>query len=520
MFFIDFIPDLWYINLLENIVKEFNFMKAKNTEFKIAVLFILLFLASLVPLMLLSKYNYPCADDFGFSAYSHIAWENSHSIIQVLKGAWNTTIERWWGWQGTFSSIFVMALQPAIWGEAGYSLVPWIMIGAMSISTLFFFNIVLRKILEVRTPIYISISMIYLFFAVQCMIDKTQGFFWYNGATHYMLPHCAALFLIGLLLQILINPVPKKYTFFLACVIAFLVGGSNYITGLTVLILFLTALLLLLYHKNKRNFYVLTVPFLFFILAFLLNTLAPGNSVRQEEMMIRPGIIKSILLSFYYSTEYITNTWFDWTYLIFLLFLIPFIWEIVKTAGKRFSFRAPLLVLIYSYCLISSMFTPSLFATGEAGGGRIFNIIFLDFLLLVIGNMFYFLGWLYNHIPQLQTLSESCLEQREIKFYFLGLFCLTAFIAILYIKVNPNYFTTPSAVSSLISGEAAAYGKEASERTELLHASLKDDLSIKLFTVHPYLLYYSDIAEDPGDWKNKSMARYYQKKSIIGINSQ
>ena len=138
-------------------------MKKRSFEHKISLFFVFLFVSSLIPIMVLAKYNYPCADDFGFSAYSHIAWTESHSVLQVLKGAWNTVIERWWGWQGTFSSIFVMALQPSLWGETGYSLVPWIMIGAMSLSTLFFLYTILLKLMHVRKSIYISISMIYLF---------------------------------------------------------------------------------------------------------------------------------------------------------------------------------------------------------------------------------------------------------------------------------------------------------------------------------------------------------------------
>lgn len=107
------------------------------TEKRIAGFLVIVFILALIPVLLIGKYNYPCADDFGFSAYSHIAWEETQSIFQVVIGALKTVKERWFGWQGTFSSIFVMALQPAVFGEAGYTLVPWIMIGAMSFSTLF-----------------------------------------------------------------------------------------------------------------------------------------------------------------------------------------------------------------------------------------------------------------------------------------------------------------------------------------------------------------------------------------------
>lgn len=502
-------------------------MKAFKTESKIASLLVILFAVGLIPVFWLGSYGYPSADDYGFSAYSHIAWAGTHSIWQTVKGAGATVIERWYGWQGTFSSIFLMALQPGIWGR--YGLVPLIMIGMLTLSTLFFLYIVMIKIIHARHAVFIGVSMLYLIFAVQCMVDKTQGFFWYNGAAHYILPHSVALFLGGLCILLLTEK--KKIALYLAlsCLLAFFVGGSNYVTALTVAILFVTAFGILLLGKQKKNCELLALPFLFFMIAFLLNTLAPGNAVRQEEMLVRPGVFKSILLSFYYCVEYVIDTWFNWPYLLFVLALLPFLWEAVKAFGHRFSFRAPLLVTAYSYCVLSAMFTPSLFATGDAGGGRIFNIIFLDSMLWVMFDLFYCLSWLYRKLEAFKEYKESgvcasgefasCFEKKEVQWYLVGVFFSYAFIGAMYMKVNPDYFTTTSAVYSLATGEASAYGRETAEREALLQEAAgngENEIAVPRLTIHPYLLFWSDIEEDAGDWKNKSMARYYQKDAIFG----
>ena len=505
-------------------------MKSEKFATKVSVFLVLLFIAGLIPIALISRYDYPCADDFGFSAYSHIAWQETHSVPAVIGGAVQTVIERWSGWQGTFSSIFVMALQPAVWGETFYFLVPWIMIGAMSASSLYLFYIILRKRIGVKRNVFLSISMLYLIFALECMIDKTQAFFWFNGAAHYMIPHSAACLLTGLLIRYL-TEIPsdpeKRFTqkklrstglFPLLCGAAALVGGSNYITGLTTAILFLSAFLALLFFRRKREAGRLAVPLILFFAAFLLNILAPGNSVRQAEMLIRPGVIKSVMLSFYYCIEYITEIWFDWTYLLFVLALLPFIREAARTASRRFSFPCPLLVPVFSYCLLSAMFTPSLYATGDVGGGRIFNIIFLDFLLLLVGNLFYIAGWLCQRHHEGDFVQDSGLEHRNTKLYLLTVCALAAFIGVLYARINPDYFTSVSAADSLISGEAARYGEETSARTEAL-ASSAPDIQLELLQTQPYLLFFSDISTEPSDWKNLSMARYYQKNSISGKQS-
>lgn len=159
-------------------------------------------------------------------------------------------------------------------GESFYCLVPWIMIGFMSISTLYLLHVILRRIIRTDRSIFISISMIYLFFALECMIDKTQGFFWFNGAAHYMIPHSIALFLTGLLIRYLTEKpsaavgrfsrisLRRAGLLLLICIASIFVGGSNYITGLISAVLFISVLfLLLLSHKKRKQDCLLCLSF-------------------------------------------------------------------------------------------------------------------------------------------------------------------------------------------------------------------------------------------------------------------
>lgn len=499
-------------------------LKGYDREAKAAAFLVLLFVLSLIPIFWLGAYDYPAADDYGYSASSHIEWTRTHSVFRAIGGACATVADRWQNWQGTFSTMFLMALQPGIWGL--YGLVAPIMIGMLCASTMFFLYTVMVKVIRVRKTVFLCVSMLYLLFAIQCMIDKVQGFFWYNGAAHYMLPHSVALFLCSLCILLLTEEKRKAGRMALACLSAFFTGGSNYITALIMAVLFVTALGLLAAAGQRKKAVRLLVPFLFFTAAFLLNTLAPGNAVRQEEILLRPGVVKSILLSFYYCTEYLLHTWFQWTNLLFALALLPFLREAVKAVGNRFSYPAPLLVAFYSYGILAAMFTPSLFATGEPGGGRIFNIIFLDALLLLAGNLFYCMGWICRKWEDVRNggaaaekvSGVSCLERKETLQFLAGLLLFGALNGTLYAKVNPDYFTSTSAVRSLITGEAAAYGEETKERERLVEEEKTVEIALPRLRSHPYLLFWSDIEEDQEDWKNKSMAKYYQKDAVSGWN--
>lgn len=498
-------------------------LKKYSWETKIAAFLVLCFVLSLIPILVLGIYDYPSADDYGYSANSHIEWTKTHSVIRTIGGACATVADRWQTWQGTFSTNFFMALQPGMWGL--YALVPIFMIGMLCASTLFLLYVVMIKVLRVRKAVFLCVSMLYLLFAVQCMIDKVQGFFWYNGAVQYMLPHSMALFLCGMCILLLTEEKKRKGRMVLSCLLAVFTGGSNYITALIAAVLFVTALVLLAAAGQRRKAVRLLLPFLFFAAAFLVNTLAPGNAVRQEEILMRPGVVKSILLSFYYCTEYLLHTWFQWTNLLFALALLPFLWEAVKAVGNRFSYPAPLLVAAYSYCILSAMFTPSLFATGVPGGGRVFNIIFLDSQLLLAGNLFYCMSWMFRKRQGARDGGAaegkdgvSCLERKETRQYLAGLVLFFVFIGAMYTKADPDYFTSTSAIRSLVSGEADAYGEETKERERLVRETQTAEITLPRLHTHPYLLFYSDIEEDPEDWKNKSMAKYYQKDAVSGWN--
>ena len=46
--------------------------------------------------------------------------------------------ERYANWQGTYSAMFLMALQPAVFGNGFYALVPFLTLGALAAGTCFF----------------------------------------------------------------------------------------------------------------------------------------------------------------------------------------------------------------------------------------------------------------------------------------------------------------------------------------------------------------------------------------------
>ena len=90
-----------------------------------------------------------------------------------------------------------MALQPGMFGEKWYGVTVLLMTGVMSVSVFYLFHCIFVRWLGGRKAISIAAASIVLLVAIQCMVDKTQAFFWYNGAVHYILPQSSIFVLIG-----------------------------------------------------------------------------------------------------------------------------------------------------------------------------------------------------------------------------------------------------------------------------------------------------------------------------------
>ena len=74
--------------------------------------------------------------------------------------------------------------------------------------------------------------------------------------------------------------------------------------------------------------------------------------------------------------------------------------------------------------------------------------------------------------------------------------------------------STAAAIDELRSGEAGAFRACADRRLAVLEDAQIRDAKLEPFPVQPWLLYYTDIAEDPDEWVNISMAAYYGKDSV------
>ena len=205
--------------------KKFSIIKISFT-----LIIILFFILSLIPLLYMCRYVHASGDDYGYGMLPHLAWLNSHSFVEVLKAAGATVREYYYGWQGTWASIFLFSLQPEVFSPDLYWIVPIIMIFLTVISTSLLLFYILVKKLEFPLTAYGIINSCLLLMMIQFVPSTKSAIFWYNGTAHYIIPYFFAVLAIYSFFKFIDT---YSYKVWLVALFSmFMLGGANYLAAL------------------------------------------------------------------------------------------------------------------------------------------------------------------------------------------------------------------------------------------------------------------------------------------------
>ena len=470
-------------------------------------------LASMLPIWYLSRYAVPACDDFTYGVTTYQAWQSTHSVTAVIQAAADMTAETWRQWQGTWSSVFLMTLQPGVFGEQWYFLTTFLMtfmlgggISALVLTVLKQFGVAGKEMKYARG----SCLLVLLLLTFQTMVSPVLGLYWYNGALHYVFMESLLFFEAAAMLKLL--TAKKKaaragWTVF-TVIFGAVLGGANLLTGLQAAILGCLLVLYLFWKKKESRFWAL-LPVIANLAGFAFNVLAPGNSIR-ENTAEGMGVVMSVAMSFYWGAVYVTE-WLTPVVLIGFTLMLPLIWKLAKRSET--SFFKPLWAAGLSFCVFSAMFTPTLFATSSDGPDRCKHVMRIVLYLLVFFNLFNGFGWCMQH--RKDGLAVRLLTEVEKKTAVWTAVLTVMLGAVLVLPADKNTYTTISALRSIASGEAAQYAKENEERLTL-YVSDEKDIVIRPLTATPYLLHIDDVTNEGGRgyWLNLALMDYYEKDSI------
>ena len=279
-------------------------------------------------------------------------------------------------------------------------------------------------------------------------------------------------------------------------------GGSNYVTCLQGLC-FLASLLGLGVLLKNRKAWLLLIPLFFYGVAFGINVVAPGNSVRASNFE-GCGALESIGKSFLQAACSFWELLGPMSIVAILLFL-PVAWNIVRNSGL--TFRYPLLVSAYSFCLYATGFTSSFYSMGmKAGTSRTWVPIKFTFQILLFMNLLYWMGWLFR---------KSKRELPAAKHY-LWYYVMAGILTVVIFHFTGNQagsYSSYGAYYYVHTGEAAIYRQQYLQRVEKIRQS-GDVVELDPVVWQPWFLHKGDLKGDASAPENVSMAMWYDKAQI------
>lgn len=483
------------------------------TPKRLAIFLTVVYLLSLIPILWIGWYNYPSADDYSIGSNCRQAWLESYSLWGVFKAGIIRAIDDWKHWMGYYTSNFLMAIPPNVFGERFYVLTVWIMVSMLSFSTWYLLKNIFVKVFGTNKYISQSIIMCMLFVTVQCMVGRVEAFYWYSGAANYILIHSLSLFFYGLLISIIYAKGKKRiWKLLVASILGFLVGGGNQMTALNVTIIMLVILGFGIAKKKWKEYIVLLFPIGLELLGFVLNVAAPGNWVRAADAHgMNP--IKAVMISFYYCLDYCIDDWSGWPVFLLALILLPLFWK--ATENTRFSFQYPIVIVLFGYCLVSAMMTPPLFAVGNIEAARLQALTFAMYILILVLCEGYLVGYVRKKwdVHSTKEIKSNEFSSNQV-WCIMGCILFFSMATCLTVVPDQDYFTMSSAITDLTNGSAKAYGDTLKERAKIYQGTEKN-VVVQPLPTNPALLYFADIEENPDDWKNKGLCRFYGLESVV-----
>ena len=471
---------------------------------RLSYLLTVFYVLSLIPVLIIGKYDYPSADDFSMGLGTRLVYEATGSFFAVAGKILSETVRYYRTWIGYFTSCLFTTVSLATFGEAWYALTPAVILLALHIGVAVFFYALMEKALGMKRYVRRCMTVLALFLMVQRMPEgslRVEAFYWYSGAGNYTLTFSAGLLYLAFYVLSVCGARKKNRSLFLvlACLLGFLAGGGNYLSALSFAVVSVLFAIYLVksgisgMSGGSGRFYGIgrLLPAAFYLFGFAVSCLSPGNRIRGGEAE-GYGALKSILLSLYYTLSYPLNQWMNWAVLLILALAGVIFWmgfaESGPSGAVQPGFTAPFPAAILAYGIVSCVVTPALYAQGNMDAGRIQSTFWLHAVLVLLLLEWYLVGGLYKRLSKEQNGSTASCLQNGSDGLIRALLLFFTVLSLLAVKGNPDFYTGTSAVSELLDGSAAQYGRENEERLRILKNPEEQDAVLPRYTVQPNLL--------------------------------
>ncbi len=402
-----------------------------------------------------------------------------------------------------------MTLQPtAVFNAAeAYGITGFMLLGLLSCSIFALTLTILHKNTDYYERLLIA-SMV-LFACVQWLPSISDAFFWWNGAIYYTGSFSLQLLIWTAVIRF--NPRLRFSRAKIAAIgVAMLVfGGTNYVSAFLNLLINIVVLAVLFVPSVSactapQRKYAQAIFAACALIGLLFSILAPGNAIRQSAYEQLP-FIQTIVVSLHHALLDIARFSTVPLYLACLA-LVPLFVRITKRMAFQFPF-API-VLIASFFIFAAQNAPVYYGMGASvvPMGRVDNINYFSFVLLLNANAFYLTGWVMHRLDALSKKPSRALMRRA------AIICLAIFSAASLFSIRKT--TSFKCLKEYRNGTVQAYAEIYDRQFDILTDPSVRAGIIPENPIHPSLFNHFSNSTSPTEWYNVAAALFFEKDYV------
>ncbi len=481
-----------------------------------AVLSVAALLLIVVPLAYISRYMWPVSDDFGLSLTTKEVYEATGSMWEVLKEAWKAVVDNYFHWQGAYSSILLMALQPGIWGDECYGMGVVLIIGSLFIAVYWLSYVLMVKHGKAPKSTWLTITSLVSFVWMLRLMYTEEAFYWWTGASYYTGFYAWGMMIVAAMCTFYTDwqkygKFKKSFFYIIGILACLFVGGGNFPTTL-LLALIGGGLAGFAYFYKKPAFKVIAVYEAAVLTALFTSVLAPGNSTHMNnDFEANISAVEAVFISIRDGLKYI-GSWTNISVIMLFIFLVPFIWKLVKSCGWKFKW--PVVVTILSGGLYLAEYAPVSYAFGGFAPGRMINLYYINYFWLMLFNVFYWLGWIHTVLTKNKAAMVQKIADRQYKWQPVYV-CAAGVLLLLSIAsigiTNTNLYWV---YADLYNGRYQELDKFYEERVAYFEEHQGEDVVVERIPYESVITYFSDLFPDKDHMVNVATSQYYGVNSI------
>lgn len=494
------------------------------TTRRLAIVFVMLHIVTLLPILYCSFYDYATGDDLGYSAAVHQLMQQGAPFSAILQAIWGQVVTSWYNFQGTWSSIILFQLQPGIWGERVYAITPWIALACIIGGTGYILHDLLVLRLHYERASYWAILSVLLILSVQYMPRIRGGIFWYTSVAHYIIPYCVSLLSITWAVKWMDHG-QKRYPILMLLGMIYL-GGAGYppivMAAAVLLILMLISLcrdvIKVTLLAQRRRALVIAIPLGLEVIGFGISAMAPGNKVRggsdfgfsaQRAIGTIAAVLRdeiSIGLGYVITDRLLVPG---------MLIIAVLAFEAYDIDRHRVNARYPLGVAVVGYLLTAAVRAPEIYAGVEVSGG-VPDVDYLVYQLCLTGAICYCMVWLKNWLDDhgYAIARDAVRFNRCVRtpiMIAVMLFCIVFYRH--YIGGTADY----TCITFIQSGALADYQEQMQERLAILENDSIQDVVLPEMNEYQGPFMHMPLMRDHNSFTNYVTEKYYGKRSVIAI---